>query len=512
MNHTIRTSRTRRQQCRVARLLAVALLPLLLGCGCGHVAESLPAAASALTRTGTVRWVRRCPWQRPARTARVWPLARRVLRPVLAQAGLLALLLGANRVAPPLFLLASLPVLRAVLTCSALVWPRWGQGARCRWLAQTSADLHLALVFTLSVGLVRDHLLTSGILAVAAAVPRAPKPSASGRIRDDGTDEVVLGDQFAIRHPPVDEFDRRMFLLFLRDIHLVQRPSQWPFICQVWLANWFGTLQELISRWEDYREAGDWPRLMRRHDGPLLPWAQRQTLIHLWARHLWWSRAEVQAAAAADGLALSADAITQIGQESGLLVARRVLRERFQRSAETLRPKDGWLVGRLFAQIDQLQAHLDAGTPPTVETQADLDELLTLREELGLGTGRELEKPLPWASHMQHILCGNWEPMDDGVIRCPHCGSTQVRRKSRTPRTKRYVDAHGQPQTVEVFRYRSSDNESGRYRRVQIASPRWQRRIMRSEAHQDAELFEMLGDTAIGRYGVSAHNRVSGFP
>ena len=217
MNHTIRTSRTRRQQCRVARLLAVALLPLLLGCGCGHVAESLPAAASALTRTGTVRWVRRCPWQRPARTARVWPLARRVLRPVLAQAGLLALLLGANRVAPPLFLLASLPVLRAVLTCSALVWPRWGQGARCRWLAQTSADLHLALVFTLSVGLLRDHLLTSGILAAVTAVPRAPKPSASGRIRDDGTDEVVLGDQFAIRHPPVDEFDRRMFLLSKSD-------------------------------------------------------------------------------------------------------------------------------------------------------------------------------------------------------------------------------------------------------------------------------------------------------
>ena len=37
-----------------------------------------------------------------------------------------------------------------------------------------------------------------------------------------------------------------------------------------WLAAWFGTLQELISRWEDYRAAGDWPRLMSRRDGPLL--------------------------------------------------------------------------------------------------------------------------------------------------------------------------------------------------------------------------------------------------
>jgi len=35
-------------------------------------------------------------------------------------------------------------------------------------------------------------------------------------------------------------------------------------------------LQELLSRWEDYREVGDWQRLMSRHDGPLLPYEQRQ--------------------------------------------------------------------------------------------------------------------------------------------------------------------------------------------------------------------------------------------
>ncbi len=344
-------------------------------------------------------------------------------------------------------------MLRALLTISALVWPRWGQHPRGRQVAQTSADLHLALLLTLSVSLLRDHLMPSGLLAAVAAVPRAPKPSASGRILDDGTYEVILGDQFAIRHRPVDEFDRRMFLLFLRDIHLVHRPSKWPFVCQVWLADWFGTLQELINRWEDYREAGDWQHLMSRRDGPLLPWAQRQDLIQRWARHLWWSVAEVQAAAAAEGLTLSADAITQIGQDRGLLVARRVLRERFHLSAETLRPKDDWLVGQLFAQIDQLQACLDRGTPPTVKAHADLTEILGLREELGLGTGRALETPLPWAYRLHHVLCGAWEAVDDEVIRCLHCGSSQVRRKSRTPRRKHYRDAQGQPQTVEVFRY-----------------------------------------------------------
>jgi DNA-directed RNA polymerase subunit RPC12/RpoP len=208
----------------------------------------------------------------------------------------------------------------------------------------------------------------------------------------------------------------------------------------------------LLSRWEDYREAGDWQRLMSRHDGPLLPWEQRQALIQLWARHLWWSVAEVQSAAEAEGFTLSTHAITQIGQDSGLLIASRVLRERFQLSAEALRPKDDWLVTQLFALIDQLQARLARGERPAPEERSRLADLLAVRQELGLGTGQALERPLPWGYHLQHILCGNWEAVDDGTIRCPHCGSSQVRRKSRTPRAKRYIDAAGQPQTVDVFR------------------------------------------------------------
>ncbi|MFV9505814.1 MAG: IS66 family transposase, partial [Oscillochloridaceae bacterium umkhey_bin13] len=76
-----------------------------------------------------------------------------------------------------------------------------------------------------------------------------------------------------------------------------------------------------------------------------------------------------------------------------------------------------------------------------------------LRAELGLGSGRERERPLPWAYHLQQVRCGDWQAADDGRIHCPHCGSSQVRRKSRTPRLKQYRDAQGQSQTVEVFRY-----------------------------------------------------------
>ena len=460
MYHTILAPLPRRRQAQAARLLALVLLPLLFGLGLGHPSTSLPAAPPLVAYSGIVRRVRGRPVRRsPSATHGMWPIARQVLRPVLLQTGLLALLLGANRGAPPLLLLASLPLLRWLLTLSALIWPAWGQGARCRQLAQTLADLQLSLVLFLGLALLRDGMLVV-LLAAVVTPARPPTPTASGRILENGTYEVILGDQFAIRHKPVDAFDRRMFLLFLRDIHLVDRPSKWPFICQVWLARWFGTLQELpvetqhlASLREDYRDAGDWQRLMSRHDGPLLPWEQRQALIQLWARHLCWSVAEAQAAAQAHGLDLSQAAITQIGQERGLLIARRVLRERFQLSAEQLRPKDGWLVAQLFGLIDQLQARLEAGERPSPAERRDLADRLTLRAELGLGTGQALSTPLPWAYHLQHILCGDGDAVDDGTIRCPHCGSTPVRRKSRTPRAKHYVDAQGQIQTVDVYRY-----------------------------------------------------------
>ena len=455
MYHSILTSLTRRQQRRVARLLALALLPLLLLTATGHAAERLPASVTVFSSVSLTH--RRRPRCRPVAPAfrcsgRV---LRRTLPPALLQVSLLLLLLLAARAPCALLLLASLPLVRWLRSLSALCWPHWGQLAPCRWLRQLGADLHLALRFALGAQRL-GHALglpNAGRLAVVASPVRPPKPSASGRILDDGTYEVLLGDDFVIRHKPVDEFDRRMFLLFLRDIHLVHSPSKRPFLAQTWLAGWFDTLQERISRWEGYREAADWASLMRRHHGPLVPREQQQAIVQLWARHLWWSLAEVQAAAATQGLALSEDAITQLGQDSGLLMLRRVLRERFQLGPELLRPKDDWLLTQLFAQIDQLQAHLDAQTQPTRGQHTALADLLRLREEVGLGTGRELERSLPWAYHLPQVLCGDWQAVDDGRIHCPHCGGTQVRRKRRTPRQKRFSDAEGQIQTVDVFRY-----------------------------------------------------------
>jgi hypothetical protein len=247
----------------------------------------------------------------------------------------------------------------------------------------------------------------------------------------------VLGETFVIRHKGVDDFDRRRLLLWLRDLHRLDRPAQWPFVCQVWLAAWFGTLQELISRWADYRAAGDWHRRRCRRSGPLLPLEMQQTIMQLWARQLWWSVEDVTAHLAAQRLDGCPSRVEQIGRASGLRLARRLLRERFPLGPELLRRKDEWLVQRLFALLDQWHSHLALGQRLAPSELLDGAEVLALRDELALGSGRARDKALPWGERLQHLLCGDWERGEAGRVECPHCGREPLRRKSGKPRAKR---------------------------------------------------------------------------
>jgi transposase-like protein len=43
--------------------------------------------------------------------------------------------------------------------------------------------------------------------------------------------------------------------------------------------------------------------------------------------------------------------------------------------------------------------------------------------------------------------------VDDGTVRCIYCGTTDVSRKSRKGRLKRYIDEQGNEQSAEVYRY-----------------------------------------------------------
>ena len=227
----------------------------------------------------------------------------------------------------------------------------------------------------------------------------------------------------------------------------------------------------MISRWLSYRRHADWRRLTSRRHGPLLSTCpvrtvqgldQIQQIVNVWAPQFWWTVEEVQAYLAKQGIEYSRSQIEEAGRSSGFLQVRRRLRERFHLGPEAVKPRDGWLVQRLFDQVSTLLSKVEAseGTCPvrqvqglTPEERLGIGILQAQREALGFSKGTELEKPLPWLYQVQHVLFGWWEDVEDDSIRCTYCGSSQVARKSRKPRYKKYYDREGNLREVAVYRY-----------------------------------------------------------
>ena len=75
---------------------------------------------------------------------------------------------------------------------------------------------------------------------------------------------------------------------------------------------------------------------------------------------------------------------------------RRRLRERFHLGPEAVKPKDDWLVERLFEQIEMLLSKMETGVGLTAQEGLGIVTLQAQRKALGLTEGRELEKSLPW--------------------------------------------------------------------------------------------------------------------
>jgi len=91
----------------------------------------------------------------------------------------------------------------------------------------------------------------------------------------------------------------------------------------------------------------------------------------------------------------------------------------------------------------------------TPEERLEIGTLQAQQEALGFGRrGRSWRSSLPWLYRAQQVLFGWWEDVEDGHgIHCLYCNSTQVARKSRKPRDKKYYDSEGNLQEVAVYRY-----------------------------------------------------------
>jgi hypothetical protein len=178
----------------------------------------------------------------------------------------------------------------------------------------------------------------------------------------------------------------------------------------------------------------------------------RQRVVRVWAQFPWWGASQVWEHLREQGRRLTLPQVQQIGRESGWTALRERLLEVYRISAESLRVQDEWLVARLLTQNRCLVEQLERLGGLPAEEQHTLADLETLCAELGVHPA-VARRPLPWVWQVERLLLGDWEGVADGAVHCMYCGTSDVSRKSRKPRPKKYLDEHGQVQIVEVYRY-----------------------------------------------------------
>jgi transposase-like protein len=227
--------------------------------------------------------------------------------------------------------------------------------------------------------------------------------------------------------------------------------SLWGIVRQEDLAQVFDVFQEHISRWQTYVREGQWAQLLSVSDKSLLTDDLRQQIVEVWAANIWQTASQVWERLAQQGVAVTERLVQEAGRQSGLMKIRAHLKEQSIHGPDGLRPRDGYVTEQLFKLVEQLQAQVQTGQAAPHE---DTVEVTLLRQLAGVPEREKcLEKPWPWLFQVEHWLFGAWQLVDDGTVRCPHCGSEHVARKTRKPRLKAYLDEPGRRQTVEVYRY-----------------------------------------------------------
>jgi hypothetical protein len=277
----------------------------------------------------------------------------------------------------------------------------------------------------------------------------------------DGSYRVDLKGEFQVRVSGAEPFRLRLLILFLRWLEVPglervksrrTRDDRAPFVRQSQVAEWFGVAQPHVSRWEGYWLAGDWANLLSLKSAELLTPEVRAEIIEVCAAFPWWDEEQVHQYLRQQNRPITARQVHQTIQESGWGQLRSTLKRQYHLTATGFEPRDGWLVGQLLSQIETLLARLEAGETLTPQELGSLTKVQTLAAEAGITVPTPV-KALPWLLRVEQLLFGQWQAVPDNQVRCSYCGSTQVVRKSNQPRLKKYYDAQGQVQTVEVYRY-----------------------------------------------------------
>ena len=334
-----------------------------------------------------------------------------------------------------------------------LVGRMWEDAGRVAWLCLA---VRWSQAHTPGEGPYRVCSLGMGSVALAEGMEAEIEVTPDER----GGYHVQLRGTFEVHVDGTVTLYKRMLVIFLGLLQVPgerrggrrTRDGRTPFVRQEQMAAWFDVPQPQISLWCKYWLEQDWRGLLSQHTGEVLTEEVQRQVIGSWVKFPWWSAQRLWEHLRAQGRAITLPQVKQIGRESGWTWLREALRQVYQISAESFRPQDRWLVEQLLAQGQRLVEQLEACGGLTPETQLAVADLEALCQELDLRPAAAV-RPLPWMWHLERLLFGHWEMVDDGVVRCLYCGTTQVSRKSRQGRLKRYIDEQGKEQTVEVYRY-----------------------------------------------------------
>jgi transposase-like protein len=275
-----------------------------------------------------------------------------------------------------------------------------------------------------------------------------------------GMYHVRISGEFEIHIDGNIEINKRVLVIFLGLLQVPgesrgsrrTRDGRTPFVRQEQMAAWFDVPQPHISRWNKYWLEGNWRGLLSQQKGEVLTEEVRRQVIRSWVQFPWWSAQRLWEHLREQGSRMTLRQVKQVALESGWSSLRQMLKQVYQIKVDTFRPQDEWLVRQLLTLVEELVERVETLGVLTPEQQVKLADLGALCQELDLQPVDPF-RPLPWLFQLEQRLFGQWEWVDDGKVQCIYCGTTHVSRKSRKPRLKRYVDAQGNEQTVEVYRY-----------------------------------------------------------
>jgi hypothetical protein len=315
------------------------------------------------------------------------------------------------------------------------------------------------------VGLCAYHLLeqllsqVTWTIGLLGCVVCGEEPSVAVKQTEDGYWQAELSGHFTLRVSAEHPFRLRLLIIFLELLQSDSderhsrrtRDGRTPFVRQEQLAGWTNTKQEHISLWIKYWLAGDWANLLGLKTTEVLTPELVQRIVTVFSTFPDWTTEQVYKHLHKQGCKVSYTQIEQASQESGWKQLVGTLRERFDLKSG-MRLRDEWLVSQLLGQIQALLAKVEAFGGLTPEVLATLDDLQTLSAQ----AGAVVKLPLPakpWLLAMERTILDSWEQVTKEVICCIYCGSSDVSRKSRKTRQKKFYDTDGQVTEAEVCRY-----------------------------------------------------------